>query len=307
MSAGRLNTLSLPAYSIDSFTARDGIGFTDPSAFDLSARAWQGKVPRADDAPYVPACWTIHQAWRTWQQFFPTFEEFVADTDKVVVDPRPRFGEQGSVVRAPRAVIFATLGPGGLDDPAHAACRNLRTELEAAHVFCGEAFSFLAFNPWQVCWWGLPHADFDVIDDAEGESFFGLRVDEGKTVGGEVLFVNVVSTGCFSYVPFHKQDCLSPGDSYDLPAMRAFELDLMQRMSPKFGRVKYLYLLYFANDITAGSIASLDSFQADAPEGMFEYLLFDDDVLKTEGNPSPPDLAAATVSVQDKVQEFFGL
>ncbi len=270
------------------------LGFTE--VFDVAARAWPKSLQKADDRQAVPVCWSIQTAWTTWAGVYLNINDFAADPDAVFVDPQPRWGSKGALIRQPRSVIVSRRPAGFSFSPGRLACLTLATQLARRGVFCGTRRQNVN-GTWTIVRCSLPEEGVVTIDDGVLDDLEVLEVDEAKTVGGDCLFiVEDYAAGDASISPYFDQ-----GNGDPLPLVRAHDLDLLQRTVPRFNRVKYLYLQPFGELVTQDAKDAIESFIDDAPAGCVEY-------VSVEGAlDSGVGLAAAQAAAQAAIMDFFDL
>lgn len=294
MALAHKGPLALPPFRVDGKVESAVNSGVD--VFALSAYDWAGRPLRSADGELAPACWTIENAFLTWTDFYADFAEYAADSGVVFVDPSPRWGEAGSLVRRPRAVIvlpgFFVLG----SSPGRLACEALEEQLLDARVFCGRRRGGVTGSHSIVrsC---LLEKEFLIIVDGSADDYLVLDVDEEQSAGGEVLFiVEDYSQSDVSVSAYYDQS----GGGAALPLVRAHDLDLLSRCGPKFARVKYLLLQAAGELVTAAAKDAIESFIDDA-EVEVDYLSVTGNIHNGAG------LATAQAAAESAIEEFFGL
>lgn len=295
LSALRRAPLILPDFRVDSFRYE----FINYIAWEFSDYEWAKRPVKSSEQQYVPACWTIQQAFDSMAQRYgyATIDDYfdpAANAGNVYADVR--WGKQGTVVRAPRAIIVGDLGFISAT-PASVALADLEEELVQKGIFAGAAVT-AADSSLSIPLFSLLHNDYD--ESFEG---FALTVDEEQSIGGEVLFVimNDFYTGFPNDIddtPYH----FGPTNT-TYTAFRTYDLDLLERIQPRFAKVKYLYLHGGTDSMWAGAVAECESFAADAPADMIDYRSFP----KSIKNLGVENFQDAVDAIQEVAREFFEL
>lgn len=284
--------IQLPPYLVDG-VSDSGVGFE--KKFDILSFFWPGTPVLSDDRAKVPVCWTIEQGRLTWADFYDTVEEYV-DDDEVLVDPSPRWGEKGSLIRRPRAIVFQH-HPSSTKAPSYEACTRLRGELRNAGIFAGTLRSDTAGAPYTVVKWSLLHKEYVVITEATGDDYIVLDVDERQSIGGEVLFVveeNAVSAT--SITPYYDQSVPAV-----LSLVASHDLGILNRTQPSFARLEYYFIQAQSDLITAGAVNEMDAFVNLTPQRCVKYKQYPGQIF----NAVNPSFEAATRDLMAEIRDFF--
>jgi hypothetical protein len=296
---GRDKFPRLPQYQVtgSSLKTVDPSTMSENYGFDFAAYDWAGRPFLSSRFENLPCCWTAEQAFLTDPLSYADLDEFVGD--RVKVAPTPRLGQAGSLFRLPRVIVMHILPSFLTDMPAHRAVNNLREELEANRILALEVPSQLSDAPFQLIWWSLLHGGFNVVSDFGGD-FYTLDVDESKSVGGEVLFLETDVAGGPTFMPY--RNCLF---ATNLTALLAAEQDIAERTQPRFANVRYFHQVAFAETYAAADISWLESLPGQFPDGFLEVAAVDGDTSGTVMDPEPAELLEATALVEEQIREFF--
>lgn len=294
----------------DSFQLTNWTSWTvTDSAFpnaNFSAYNWKGRPLRNSDLPTLPIFWCKESAKLA-------IDASRHDGTPAALVPDVPFGMTGSIIRAPKAIIYPVYG---FIRPQHntaisMAIANVATLLNDKHIFAGPAADVGAERgsmvPCGLPWTTVRQIDEDLPHSSGGTiDVYAKEFTDDSCSGGEILYLNVADSNGANWPPYFYYN-VTEWEDFDL--LKAADRTWLEKNFPRHKKVRWLCVMGLFESVIAGGVSDKDKCQQRIEQLNSEWGslgfkgVFVDGWLVT----SPAAIAAAAAAIEAEIREFFGL
>jgi hypothetical protein len=305
--AGR--RLKPPARRLDDWSRWDVAPVFGFPAANFSDHAWAGRPPRAGERANMPLYWCKQSA------------ELSAAADRqypgtVAVDPSPGWGDQGTLLTVPKAIIYPIYAKAGTTNLFNSIIQQAIAPVAAAlagkRVYAGPTAS-VGHQRGSAVPCGLPWTAVNEIEEplanSPGETItvFGRAFDAANCVAGEVLYVHAWESDGSGFPPYFFDDTGVAWEEFDL--QRADDRAFLEACRPLHKRARWLAVYGVDDVIERGGVFDGEKTEDRLAELSSDWADFGFVGAAVPGQPrlSASCRAAMAARIESEIRDFFGV